>query len=200
MHPRRRSRNALVPEVASCGRSEGSDGHTPLPKRGPHLRKRTPSRSGRGGRSPGAAGERALRPNVVASPTGLRSSTQSPHHAKIRQNRTDRASTDARPRLQPPVPTSDSSQSPPASASPRWSTHPVSQHIPIHASRSPCPVAAAPPRPTSTRLGKPAHIYLARRGRGASATRWPPFLESPGVKRKTGRRRGGGPFALKTNP
>jgi hypothetical protein len=119
----------------------------PLRKRGPQLRKRTPSRSGRGGRGPGAAGERALRPNVVASPTGPRSSTQSPHHAKNRQNRTDRASTDARPRLQPPVPTSDSSPTlpRPPSASPRWSTHRShSTYQSTHHTR-PCPVAAAPP-------------------------------------------------------
>jgi hypothetical protein len=28
----------------------------------------------------------------------------------------------------------------------------------------------------------------------------PPFLQSPGAERRTAKRRGGGPFALKTNP
>jgi hypothetical protein len=71
---------------------------------------------------------------------------------------------------------------------------------------SPRPSAALlrspPPRPLAHQLppGLTLQVYLAGRGRGASATRWPPFLESPGGKRKTRRGRGGGPFALKANP
>lgn len=169
-----------MPQVAACGRSEGSDGHMPLPKRGPHLRKRTPSRSGRGGRSPGAAGERALRPNVVASSTGPRSSTQSPHHAKNRKNRTDRACTDARPRLQPPVPYSRFlALSPPNSASPRWSTHPSQlRHQPTRHAR-PARCRRPAPGPPAPAWANPHHIYLARRGRGVRReSGGPPFLQA----------------------
>jgi hypothetical protein len=154
-----------VPEVAACGRSEGSDGHTPLPKRGPHLRKRTPSplRPGRVAAQGRRVRERALWPEVVASPTGPRSSTQSPHHAKNRQNK-NRSSPDRRP-------TPPSASRPyfrflarPTPASLRVASMvdpPVSQHIPIHAShpplprcRRPAPAHQHPPgqtRPTFTR-------------------------------------------------
>ena len=179
----------------------------PLPKRGPHLRKRPPSPRprarghsaapsfraqagapsvGRSGgvpqRRPGRAAaqararERATRPGEAASPTGPRSSTQSPHHAKSRQNRTDRASTDARPRLQPPVPTPDSSPalSPPPSASPRWSTHPSQiRHQPT-ASRPPLPVAAAPP---------PAHQHPP--GQTRTTFTWHVEEGGSGAKRRT---------------
>jgi hypothetical protein len=177
MHPRRRSRNALVPEVASCGRSEGSDGHTPLPKRGPHLRKRTPSRSGRGGRSPGAAGERALRPNVVASPTRPRSSTHSPGQNIPSRHPTEPIEhpTDARPRLPPPVllPT-------PARPDPRrLDGSPTGSHNHTNPRITSCPsVAAAPP---------PAHKH-------------PPELPRPalpGGSRKGGQRNAVAPLPRK---
>jgi hypothetical protein len=174
----------------------------PLRKRGPQLRKRTPSRSGRGGRGPGAAGERALRPNVVASPTGPRSSTQSPHHAKNRQNRTDRASTDARPRLQPPVPTSDSSPTlpRPPSASPRWSTHRShSTYQSTHHTR-PCPVAAAPPPAQQHPPGQTRPTFTWHVEEGGPAQRaGPPSSKAQAGSERSTRGRGGGPFALKTN-
>lgn len=47
-------------------------------------------------------------------------------------------------------------------------------------------------------------VFLARplagRGRGSGAKRRTPFLESPGVKRQTGRRRAGGPLTSEINP
>jgi hypothetical protein len=134
----------------------------PLPKRGPHLRKRPPSPSpprpgapriraqartpsvGRtgGSRSAGRGGHQP-RPERVSVPRGLgrRRRRQGPAAAHSRPttrrpDRTDdRASTDARPRLQPPVPTPDSSPAPtpPPSASPRWSTHRSQiRHQPTH--------------------------------------------------------------------
>jgi len=171
----------------------------PLPKRGPHLRKRPPSPRprahghsaapsfrtqadapsvGRSGgvpqRRPGRtaaqarACERATRPGEAASPTGPRRSTQSPHHAKNRQNRTDRASTDARPRPKPPVPNPDSSPalSPPNSASHRWSTHPSQiRHQPTRHAR-PARCRRPAPGPPAPAWANPHHIYLAGRGRG----------------------------------
>jgi hypothetical protein len=177
----------------------------PLPKRGPHLRKRPPSARPRarghrrpelsraGGRAVGRqdgvaqrrpgraeaqarARERAKRPGEAASPTGPRSSTQSPHHTKSRQNRTDRPTTDARLRLQPPVPTPDSSPalSPPPSASPRWSTHRSQiRHQSTHHNR-PCPVAAAPP---------PAHQHPP--GQTRTTFTWHVEEGGSGAKRRT---------------
>jgi hypothetical protein len=149
--------------------------------------KTDPSRSGRGGRSPGAAGEGAFGPNVVASPTGPAAAHSSPI-----TRRTDRTEPiEHRPRPTPP-----SASRPyfrflarPTPASLRVASMvdpPVSQHIPIHASHPPRPRCRRPaPGPPAPAWANPPHIYLARRGRGASATRWPPFLESPGGKRKT---------------
>src|SRR5215210_3062530 len=70
---------------------------------------------------------------------------------------------------------------------------PVSNQTPTHASRPPCPLPPPRPRPTSTRLGKPAPLLpgTSRKG-GPARSGGPPFLESPGGKRKTGRGRGGG--------
>ena len=199
--------------------------HTPLPKRGPHLGKRPPlarppdarppepsvSRAGAGrqlargsgrrhaagaGCSPGAATrERATTPEEGASATGPRSSTQSPHHAKTRQNRTDRASTDARPRLQPPVPTPDSSPalSPPPSASPRWSTHRSQiRHQSTHHTR-PCPVAAAPPpaHQHPPGLTRPTFTWQVEEG-GSGAKRRTPLPRKPRREAETA---GGGAAA-----
>jgi hypothetical protein len=44
--------------------------------------------------------------------------------------------------------------------------------------------AAPPPRPDQLPPGLTHQVYLDGRGRGASATRWPPFLESPGGSEK----------------
>jgi hypothetical protein len=146
------------------------------------------------------ARERATRPGEAASPTGPRSSTQSPHHAKSRQNRTDRASTDARPRLQPPVPTPDSSPalSPPPSASPRWSTHRSQiRHQSTHHPR-PCPVAAAPPPAHQHPPGLTPHVYLAGRGRGVRREAAdPPSSLSPGGKPRKHPKAGRRPVALR---
>ena len=148
-----------MPQAAACGRSEGSDGHMPLPKRGPHLRKRTPFRSGRGGRSPGAAGERALqaggggigrqRPRAARRPAIRRADT----------NRTDRAPPTPDPAFRLP------SLLPTPAAPPRLPPRRLAglthrshyTHQPTHHTLS-RPVAAAPP---------PAHQHppgLARPG------------------------------------
>jgi hypothetical protein len=112
----------------------------------------------------------------------------------------------ANPRRRPTPPSaSRPTRNPPTrplpSASPRPFTHRLSQHTrnPL-ITHCPCPVAAAPPRATSTRLGWPARFTWRVEEGGPAQPRWPPFLESPGGKRKTGRGRGGGLFALKTNP
>jgi hypothetical protein len=122
-------------------------------------------------------------------------------HSKPTRNRTDRAPTDARPRVQPPVPTSDSSPalSPPPSASHRWSTHPSQiRHQPTH--HAPLPVAAAPP---------PAHQHLPGQTRttftwhveeGGQRNALAPLPRKPRREAKNDHGRGGGPFALKTNP
>jgi hypothetical protein len=187
----------------------------PLPKRGPHLGKRPPSPSPpparrrpelsrrratppvarRGGvpqRRPGRtaaqarARERATRPGEAASPTGPRSSTQSPHHAKNRQNRTDRACTDARPRLQPPVPTPDSSPYPRLTPGRTPMVEPpVSNQTPTHPSRPPCPLPPPRPRPTSTRLGKPApHLPGTSRKGVPCVSRGPPSSKAPAQNEK----------------
>jgi hypothetical protein len=189
----------------------------PLPKRGPHLRKRPPllapapggtpsSRAVARGRarrrSAGAAGSRSagrggpqprLERVTVRRGLGRRPRRQGPAAAHSRPttprpDRTDdRAPTDGHPRLQPPVPTPDSSPAlfPPNSASHRWSTHPSQiRHQPTcHARPARCRRPA--PGPPAPAWANPHHIYLAGRGRGASATRWPPFLASPGGKRNT---------------
>src|SRR5918996_2538356 len=207
MPPRTRSRNASVAQVAACGRSDGSDGHMPLPKRGPHLRKRTPSpQPPRRGRSPGAAcvsmhsaggggtAELALRstthspgpPATNAEPTP----TQTDRPAPTRDHAVRRPSDAARP---PPVPATNSCPPHPSpSASPRWLTH-RSQRTPTHAAHAaPAPLPPPRPGPPAPAWADPSRFYLNGRGRGASATRWPPFLESPGGKRKTA---GGGAAA-----
>jgi hypothetical protein len=237
-HPPESSRTnqrAVTPATPSapgartaCMRSEDSDAHMPLPKRGPHLRKRPPSprprtrgrspapsfraRDGRAPRRAGAAGsqqrrpgrtaaqtrarERATRPGEAASPTRPRSSTQSAHHVQNRQNRTDRAPTDARPRLQPPVPTPDSS---PALPPPNTASHTDGRPTRLKSDTNPpvtpaLPVAAAPPRPTSTRLGKPApHLPgTSRKGGSGAKRRTPPSSKAQARSEGNGRGRGGG--------
>jgi hypothetical protein len=183
-----------VPEVAACGRSEGSDGHTPLPKRGPHLRKRTPPAAA------GAAAAQAPRVRVHSGRTwwhrrqGPQQHTVAPSREEPTEitRRTDRTEPiEHRPRPTPP-----SASRPyfrflarPTPASLRVASMvdpPVSQHIPIHASHPPRPRCRRPaPGPPAPAWANPPHIYLARRGRGDSALRWSPFLESPGGKRKT---------------
>ena len=113
-------------------------------------------------------------------------------HTEPTPTEPDRAPTDARPR---PSASRPHSQILP-SRTPRLLRVASTVHPPALTTltdplttRSSCPVAAAPPRPASTRLGWPAQVYLAGRGREASAQRWPPFLESPGAERRT--RRGG---------
>src|SRR5215218_10550279 len=70
---------------------------------------------------------------------------------------------------------------------------PVSNQIPTHPSHPPCPLPPPRPRPTSTRLGKPApHLPGTSRKGGPARSGGPPFLQSPGGERKTGRGRGGG--------
>jgi hypothetical protein len=150
--------------------------------------KTDPSRSGRGGRSPGAAGEGAFGLNVVASPTGPAAAHRSPI-----TRRTDRTEPiEHRPTPDPafslpsllPIPRPPYPGLPPRRLDGRPTG--LTTHTNPRITPAPAPLPPPRPRPTSTRLGKPPHICLARRGRGASATRWPPFLESPGGKRKTG--------------
>lgn len=76
---------------------------------------------------------------------------------------------------------------------PRLLLHPHPHHRPI-------PLAAAPPPAlTATCLGCPAiSIGRSRKG-GPARSGGPPFLESPGVVRTRGRRRGGGPLMSKFN-
>jgi len=140
------------------------------------------------------AGERATRPGETASTTGPRSSTQSP--TTRRPDRTDdRACTDARPRLQPPVPTPDSSPalSPSPSASHRWSTHPSQiRHQPTHHAR-PARCRRPAPGPPAPAWANPHHIYLARRGRGVRREAPdPPSSKAQAGHQRNTRRRGGG--------
>ena len=207
MPPRTRSRNASVAQVAACGRSEGSDGHRPLPKRGPHLRKRTPSpQPPRRGRSPGAAcvsmhsaggggtAELALRSTTPLPRPPPR--TPSRHqHKPIDPHR--HATTPSAARPTPPVrrpsllptparPTRLHQRRLDGSPTVLNAHQPTPHTLPLPRCRRP---ALAPPAPA---WAHPSRFYLNGRGRGASATRWPPFLESPGGKRKTA---GGGAAA-----
>jgi hypothetical protein len=204
MHPRQRSRNASVPRVAACWRSEGSDGHTPLPKRGPHLRKRTPlAAAARAGRSPGAACVSVHSgPEVAASSTTAPSSPQPP--------RTSAEPTPTEPIEPPPTPDpafrlpsllpTPARPTPPPSASPRWPHPPLSRHTSTHTSH------AAPPR---CRRPAPAHQHppeLARPGlpggsrKGGQRNAVAPLPRKPRRERENAPGRGGGPFALKANP
>jgi hypothetical protein len=191
-----------VPEVAACGRSEGSDGHTPLPKRGPHLRKRTPPAAA------GAAAAQAPRVRVHSGRTWWhrRQGPQQHTVAPSREEPTEqnRSSIDrARPRLQPPVPTSDSSPAlpRPPSASPRWSTHRSHNTYQSTHHTRPGPVAAAPPPAHQHPPGQTRPTFTWHVEEGGPAQRaGPPFSKAQAGSERSTRGRGGGPFALKTNP
>ena len=196
----RTSENGPPRVPAAAGRRPAGPGFRARARAGGWERRGAPPRR-RGRPQPRrGAGERARARTAAASPTGPRSSTQSPHHAKSRQNRTDRACTDARPRLQPPVPTPDSSPalSPPPSASPRWSTHRSQiRHQSTHHPR-PCPVAAAPPPAHQHPPGLTPHVYLAGRGRGVRREAAdPPSSLSPGGKPRKHPKAGRRPVALR---
>src|SRR4051812_11869892 len=66
-----------------------------------------------------------------------------------------------------------------------------------HLIASPCRRPAS--GPTTSCLGCPAGFSCRSRKGGPARSGGPPFLESPGLKRNVGRRRGGGPSASKTN-
>jgi Transposase IS116/IS110/IS902 family len=68
--------------------------------------------------------------------------------------------------------------------------HP-SQRWPL-SSRLDSVAAAPPPAPPAPAWAGPARFYLVGRGRGPARQRGPPFLDSPGGKRKIRRRRDGG--------
>jgi hypothetical protein len=214
--------------TAACGRSEDSAGHTPLPKRGPHLCKRPPlahpaapawgfralARAPPVGSARGAAARlgraavQAPRARACTTPDSggiadTRPATAPRPPAPSRHHRIERAPADARPRLPPPVllptPLPRPGRFPPRrlDCSPTGShnTHQPTHHtLPLPRCRRPAP---RPPAPAWA--GPPRFTWRVEEG-GPAQPRWPPFLESPGGKRKTGRRRGGGPFALKTNP
>ena len=222
------------PTAAACGRSEGSDGHTPLLKRGPHLRKRPPPGAPRGrlaapardwsrGRAPPvargagrrrAAGagpqpvrrarERARRPIAAASPTRPRSSRQPrPPHTPSRHRQ--------KPIEAPPTPTPPFRLRPYSQIlrprTPRLLRVASTVHTPALTARtnplttrSPCPVAAAP---------HPAHQHppgLARPGlpggsrKGGQRNAMASLPRKPRRRAKNRPGRGGGLFALKTNP
>ncbi len=219
--------------TAACGQSEDSAGHTPLPKRAPHLCKRPPLAHPAAGppRPPGGFARGRTRRRLAgargaAAPLG-RAAAQAPR-ARACTTPDGRGIADTRPATAPSRPathpradTTEPSEPPPTpdpafrllllpppprpgrfpprrlDCSPTGShnTHQPTHHtLPLPRCRRPAPGPLAPA------WADPSRFYLDGRGRGASATRWPPFLESPGGKRKTGRGRGGGPFALKTNP
>jgi hypothetical protein len=96
---------------------------------------------------------------------------------------TERSSSHRRPtRLPPPaplLPTPRRPNPPPPSASPRWLIHRShNTHQPTHHT-APAPLPPPRPRTTSPRLGWPAQVYLAGRGRGSGAKRRTPFLAKP---------------------
>ncbi len=175
--------------TAACGRSEDSAGHTPLPKRAPHLCKRPPLAhpaagpprppggfargrtrrrlaGSRGAAAPlGRAAAQAPRARACTTPDGGGIADTRPATAPSRPA-TPRADT-TEPSEPPPTPDPafrlpSYSQPPDPAASLRVAStvHPrLSQHTrkPL-ISHCPCPVAAAPPRATSTRLGWPARF------------------------------------------
>jgi hypothetical protein len=161
------------PKTAPLARRRGwAAGPAPgvrAPARGRRLAGRGGCRAGRGGRQP--------RPERVSVPRCLRrrhrrqgpAVAHSRHHAKSQQNRTDRASTDARPRLQPPRPYSRFLARPiPASLGVvSMVDPPVSNPTPIHASPPPLPRCRRPaPGPPTPAWANPPHVYLTGRGRG----------------------------------
>jgi hypothetical protein len=158
------------------------------------------ARAGRGGLEP--------KPERVSVPRGLGTQRrrQGPAAAHSRPttrrpDRTDdRACTDARPRLQPPVPTPDSSPAlpPPPSASHRCSTHPSQiRHQPTRHAR-PARCRRPAPGPPAPAWANPHHIYLARRGRGVRREAAdPPSSLSPGGKPRKQPGAGPRPVALR---
>jgi hypothetical protein len=186
-----------------CGRSEGSDGHMPLPKERPAPPKTDPPRRcGRSGPQPRSRASEHARGRRWRhrrhGPAAARSRPAT--HAEPTPTEPIEPD-DSRPRLPPlsysqllPAPTPACLHVASIAHPPALTTTPTTHHtLPPPHCRRPAP---GPQHPHG--LARPGLPGGSRKG--ASATRWPPFLERPGVKRKTGRRRGGGPFALKTNP
>jgi hypothetical protein len=127
---------------------------------------------------------------------GATSSRQPRHHDDRRTEATPpaRAFTDARPR---PTVRTTSDLSPPHQPPALFVASTV--HAPLlTSSRTPALcclalIAAAPRRPDQLPPGLTHQVYLDGRGRGASATRWPPFLVKP--RREAKRTRLGGAAA-----
>jgi hypothetical protein len=91
---------------------------------------------------------------------------------------TSRAFTDARPPHRPHHLLRQSPDQRPALRA-ASTVHPPLRLIAHPGPLQPCSDAAAPPRPSRIPPGLTHQVYLDGRGRGASAARWPPFLESP---------------------
>jgi hypothetical protein len=218
--------------TAACGQSEDSAGHTPLPKRGPHLCKRPPLAHPAAGppRLPGGfarwrARRRLAGARGAAAPLG-RAAAQAPR-ARACTTPDSGGIADTRPATAPrPPPRADTTESseprrrptPPSASRPTpnppspqpgrfpprrpdcsptgaHNTHQPTHHtLPLPRCRRPAP---GPPAPAWA--GPSRFTWRVEEG-GPARPRWPPFLESPGGKRKTRRGRGGGPFALKANP
>jgi hypothetical protein len=157
--------------------------------------KTDPSRSGRGGRSQGAAGEGAFGPNVVASPTGPAAAHSSPI-----TRRTDRTEPiEHRPTPDPafslpsllPIPRPPYPGLPPRRLDGRPTG--LTTHTNPRITPAPAPLPPPRPRPTSTRLGKPAPHLPGTSRKGGQRNALAPLSRKP--RREAKEAPGGGAAA-----
>jgi hypothetical protein len=153
----------------------------------PRSRGRPPRPLGRGRFRPTRGWRRPTATSGRITATPRQQTTCTPQPTAEPNQPPARAFTDARSYVRTTAHLQPSDQPPPAlraastvhPPAPRRTTHP-GPLLPCSVHRRLAPLAHQLPP------GLTLQVYLAGRGRGASATRWPPFLESPGAERKTG--------------
>ncbi len=174
--------------AAACGRSVGSDGHTPLPKRGPHLRKRPPPRTPAAGwpRRPGigrAARAAGCQRGRGAPPRRRRRAAAHAPRARACTTSDSGGIADTAPQQQTaatathPEPTPTEADRAPTDARPRPSaTRPYSQLLPPRTPRLLRVASTVHPPAITTRTNPPHHTLPLPRCRrpapGPPAPAW----------------------------